>query len=76
MSAAEALEHPWLSTSTEMTTKRKKISLLQSALDTMESTDERLLSEEEEDYVEASFVFRTFEEEEYESPEESESDED
>jgi len=76
MSVADALEHPWLSTSTEMTTKRKKISLLQSALDTMESTDERLLSEEEEDYVEASFVFRTFEEEEYESPEESESDED
>merc|ERR1712168_422374 len=58
----------------EMTSKRKAISLLQSALDTMEETDARLLSEEEEDYVEASFVFRTFEEEEYESPEE-ESDE-
>lgn len=73
MTAADALKHPWLSS--EMTSKRKAISLLQTALDTMEETDTRLLSEEEEDYVEASFVFRTFEEEEYESPEE-ESDED
>jgi len=72
MTAEDALKHPWLSS--EMTSKRKAISLLQSALDTMEETDARLLSEEEEDYVEASFVFRTFEEEEYESPEE-ESDE-
>jgi serine/threonine protein kinase len=73
MTAADALKHPWLSS--ENTAKRKQISLLQTALDTMEETDARLLSEEEEDYVEASFVFRTFEEEEYESPEE-ESDED
>jgi len=72
MTAEAALKHPWLST--ENTSKRKAISLLQTALDTMEETDARLLSEEEEDYVEASFVFRTFEEEEYESPEE-ESDE-
>jgi len=72
MTAEDALKHPWLSS--EMTSKRKAISLLQTALDTMEETDARLLSEEEEDYVEASFVFRTFEEEEYESPEE-ESDE-
>jgi len=72
MTAEAALQHPWLST--ENTSKRKAISLLQTALDTMEETDARLLSEEEEDYVEASFVFRTFEEEEYESPEE-ESDE-
>merc|ERR1712168_1413553 len=54
----------------EMTSKRKVISLLQSALDEMEETDARLLEEESEDYVEASFVFRTFEEDEYESPEE------
>jgi len=53
-----------------MTSKRKAISLLQSALDEMEETDARLLEEESEDYVEASFVFRTFEEDEYESPEE------
>merc|ERR1712142_339606 len=46
--------------------KRKAISLLQSALDEMEETDARLLEEESEDYVEASFVFRTFEEDEYE----------
>jgi len=72
MTAEDALKHPWLQS--ENTSKRKAISLLQSALDTMEETDARLLSEEEEDYVEASFVFRTFEEEEYESPEE-ESDE-
>jgi len=72
MTADDALKHPWLLS--ENTSKRKAISLLQSALDTMEETDARLLSEEEEDYVEASFVFRTFEEEEYESPEE-ESDE-
>merc|ERR1719309_919731 len=72
MTAEDALKHPWLSS--EMTSKRKAISLLQTALDTMEETDARLLEEEEEDYVEASFVFRTFEEEEYESPEE-ESDE-
>merc|ERR1719466_312406 len=59
MTAEDALKHPWLST--ENTSKRKAISLLQTALDTMEETDARLLSEEEEDYVEASFVFRTFE---------------
>merc|ERR1711931_320188 len=56
--------------SSEMTSKRKAISLLQSALDEMEETDARLLEEESEDYVEASFVFRTFEEDGYESPEE------
>ena len=31
--------------------------------------------QEEEDYIEASLVFRTFEEEEYESPEESDDEE-
>merc|ERR1712183_1120188 len=68
MTAEDAVKHPWLSS--EMTSKRKAISLLQSDLDEMEETDARLLEEESEDYVEASFVFRTFEEEEYESPEE------
>jgi len=66
MTAGDALKHPWLST--DMTQKRKAINILQSALDTMEETDARLLAEEEEDYVEASFVFRTFEEDEYISP--------
>merc|ERR1711931_212117 len=65
MTAEDALKHPWLSS--EMTSKRKAISLLQSALGEMEETDARLLEEESEDYVEASFVFRTFEEDEYES---------
>jgi len=73
MTAAQALKHTWLSD--DYSGKRKAVSLSQSALDTMEETDSRLLGEEEEDYVEASFVFRTFEEEEYDSPEE-ESDED
>merc|ERR1719244_1653398 len=73
MTAAQALKPTWLSD--DYSGKRKAVSLSQSALDTMEETDARLLSEEEEDYVEASFVFRTFEEEEYDSPEE-ESDED
>merc|ERR1719466_468832 len=68
MTAEDALKHPWLSS--EMTSKRKAISLLQSALDEMEETDARLLEEESEDYVEASFVFRIFEGDEYESPEE------
>jgi len=74
LTAGAALNHPWLSM--ELTSKRKAVNLLQSALDTMETTDGRLLEEEEEDYVEASFVFRTFEEDEYESPEEEDSDED
>lgn len=43
MTAEDALKHPWLSS--EMTSKRKAISLLQTALDTMEETDARLLSE-------------------------------
>jgi len=73
MTAADALKHQWLSQ--DFTSKRKAVSLTQMSADTMEETDARLLSEEEEDYVEASFVFRTFEEEEYESPEEEDSDE-
>jgi len=72
MTATKALAHPWLAG--DNASKRKAVSIGQFQLDTMEETDARLLSEEEEDYVEASFVFRTFEEEEYISPEE-ESDE-
>lgn len=73
MSAADALKHSWLSS--ELTSKRKKCPLPASAIKLMTKTDDRLVLEEEEEYVEASFVFRTFEEEEYESPEED-SDED
>merc|ERR1719228_1444379 len=64
--AAAALNHPWLSAALE---PKRKLSVIK-AKDTMQKTDARLLSEEEEEYVEASYVFRTFEEEEFESPEE------
>ena len=37
----------------------------------MMEIDQRLLEMEEEYYIDASLVFRTFDEEEYESPEES-----
>jgi len=73
MTAEQALKHEWLSQDYQKA--RKAVQLSQNALDTMQETDARLLEEEEEDYVEASFVFRTFEEEEYDSPEED-SDED
>jgi len=66
MTAADALIHPWLSDSNQA--KRKAVAL--NVQDVMEETDARLYSEEEEEYVEASFVLRTFDEEEYESPEE------
>jgi hypothetical protein len=71
LTAQDALEHPWLSKKYEATRKRSVLN----CQDTMKETDERLFSEEEEDYVEASMVFRTFDEEEYESPEESTDDE-
>jgi len=64
--AETALQHPWLSADLEA--KRKKVNI--KVQDDMQATDARLLSEEEEEYVEASFVFRTFEEEEFESPDE------
>lgn len=66
LTAAAALEHPWLSES--LLSKRKMVQL--SVQDILQSTDARLYSEEEEEYVEASYTFRTFEEEEFESPEE------
>jgi len=73
MTAEAALKHKWLSQEYAGIRKEKKLG--KPILDTMEETDNRLLTEEEEEYVEASFVFRTFEEEEYLSPEED-SDED
>jgi len=66
MTATQALEHKWLSDDNQA--KRKQVSI--TAQDVMSETDGRLYSEEEEDYVECSLVLRTFEEEEYESPEE------
>ena len=44
--------------------------------DLLRETKDRLLSEESEEYVTGSFVFRTFEEEEYDSPEEWSDDDD
>merc|ERR1712189_86175 len=70
MSAADALKHPWLSAS--FTKARKNNNIKPSE---MRATDKRLYSEEEE-YIVASLVFRTFDEEEYESPEESDEEED
>lgn len=70
MTATQALQHKWLADDNQ--SKRKNVTI--SAQDVMVETDTRLYSEEEEDYVECSLVLRTFEEEEYESPEE-ESDE-
>jgi len=67
LTAESALLHPWLSNDLE--SKRKKVNI--KSQDTLMKTDMRLLSEEEEEYVEASYVFRTFEEEEYDSPESS-----
>lgn len=66
MTAESALLSPWLSNDNEA--KRKKVKL--DITDSLMKTDMRLLSEEEEEYVEASFVFRTFEEEEFISPDE------
>lgn len=66
LTAEGALAHEWLKP--EMEAKRKKVKL--DIQDDLMKTDMRLLSEEEEEYVEASFVFRTFEEEEFISPDE------
>jgi len=71
MTADAALKHKWLSS--EYQPMRKKSVL--SAQDVMVETDERLLSEEEEEYGWPSLVFRTFEEEEYDSPESEDEDE-
>jgi len=74
MTAADACKHAWLSS--DLMAKRKKSDLTRGALDEMEVTDKRLLDEEEEDYCDGSFVFRTFQEEEYDSPVEDDDDED
>jgi len=72
MTAAQALEHKWLSD--DYANARKGSKIVQQ--DLISKTDVRLLSEEEEEYVEASLIFKTFEEEEHISTEEEESDED
>jgi len=68
MTAAAALQHTWLSD--DYSTVRKKNNL--DIKDVLSETDERLYSEEEEDYIWGSFTFRTFDEDEFISPESSE----
>ncbi|XP_065051708.1 myosin light chain kinase, smooth muscle-like isoform X2 [Rhopilema esculentum] len=70
MTAAEALKHPWLSNTFARARKNSQINPTE-----LKSTDKRLYSEEEEEYIWASLVFRTFDESEYESPESDEEDE-
>jgi len=71
LTASKALEHPFLS---DEKSKLRKTKTLE-CMDLMQETDARLLEEEEEDYIWASLVFRTFEEDEYESPESSDEEE-
>lgn len=71
LTAAAALGHTWLSE--DYSTVRKKTNL--DIKDILAETDERLYSEEEEDYIWGSFVLRTFDEEENISPEDSDEEE-
>merc|ERR1712200_14646 len=71
MTAKQALEHTWLSE--DYADVRKKSTL--DIKDVLSETDERLYSEEEEDYVWGSFELRTFAEEEFISPEDSDEEE-
>lgn len=66
MTSQAALDHPWLSNAFSRARKNSQIRPLE-----LKNTDKRLYSEEEEEYIEASLVLRTFDESEYESPEES-----
>lgn len=71
LTAAAALEHKFLSEDYASARKSSKLNVQ----DLMKETDTRLYEEEEEEYIEASLVFRTFDEEEYDSPEESDEEE-
>jgi serine/threonine protein kinase len=73
MTAADALAHKWLSD--DYKGKRQASKLDMNATDLLGATEVRLCEEEAEEYIEGSFVFRTFEEDEYESPEDSEEEE-
>jgi len=73
LTTEKALQHAWLSDDYAATRKNKKFS--SDVLERMKATDARLIEEEEEEYIEGSFVFRTFDEEEYESPDEDEEEE-
>jgi len=64
LTAHDALAHKWLSKEFEPQRKNSVLKIQ----DALRETDERLLEEEEEEYIDASCVFRTFEEEAYKSP--------
>jgi len=72
MTAAAALQHEWLSEAKGNLRKSSKIT----KQDVIGKTDARLYSEEEEEYIDASLVFRTFNEEEHVSTEDEDSEED
>jgi len=72
LAAGKALSHEWLS---EGKTSLRKSSQIK-AQSTLTETDERLLSEEQEEYIEASLIFRTFLEEEHVSSSSEDEDED
>jgi len=71
MTAAAGLEHRWLSDDYKTNRQASVLDIK----DVLAETDERLYSEEEEDYIWGSFVMRNFDEEEFESPESSEEEE-
>jgi len=71
LTAEKALEHPWLSKNYESARKNSTLKIQ----DALRETDERLFSEEEEEYIYASCVLRTFDEEEYDSPDDSDNEE-
>jgi len=68
MTASKALDDKFL-------TSNEGSSIRLTSHDVMGETSHRMLSEESEAYVEGSFVFRTFDEDKYESPAESDDDE-
>jgi serine/threonine protein kinase len=71
LTAKSALEHTWLSEDYAAVRKKSVLDIK----DTLSETDERLYSEEEEDYIYGSFELRTFDEEEFISPEDSDEEE-
>jgi len=71
LNARDALKEDFFKMEKAEQRKNSKIT----AMEMMQKTDKRLFEKEEEEYIEASLVFRTFEEEEYESPESSEEEE-
>jgi len=70
-SAETALAHDWLNPDFVAQRKRNVLKIQ----DVLRETDDRLYSEEEEEYIWASLVFRTFDEEEYDSPDDSDDEE-